>query len=249
MNALFQYVLVLADDALILAQRLSEWAYKAPFLEEDIALSNISLDLFGRAALFLEYAALVKDDDSDADDLAFKRHEREYVNHLLCEQPNGHFGDTIIRQFLFDSFYDLFLVELSKSNDKQLAAIASKSIKEVSYHLRHSSKWVIRLGDGTSESNKKIQESINKFWMYSDEFFIMNEIDKNMEKMKVGVNREALKSVWLKNIKKVFKEAKLEIPNETNMIVGGKQGLHTEHLGHLLSEMQYLQRAFPDAKW
>ena len=249
MNALFKYVLVLADDALILAQRLSEWAYKAPFLEEDIALSNISLDLFGRAALFLEYAALVKDDDSDADDLAFKRHEREYVNHLLCEQPNGHFGDTIIRQFLFDSFYDLFLVELSKSNDKQLAAIASKSIKEVSYHLRHSSKWVIRLGDGTSESNKKIQESINKFWMYSDEFFIMNEIDKNMEKMKVGVNREALKSVWLKNIKKVFKETKLEIPNETNKIVGGKQGIHTEHLGHLLSEMQYLQRAYPDAKW
>ena len=249
MNTLFKYVLVLADDALILAQRLSEWAYKAPFLEEDIALSNISLDLFGRAALFLEYAALIKDDDSDADDLAFKRHEREYVNHLLCEQPNGHFGDTIIRQFLFDSFYDLFLEKLAKSNDKQLAAIASKSIKEVSYHLRHSSKWVIRLGDGTSESNKKIQESINKFWMYSDDFFIMNEIDEKMEKMKVGVNRNDLKSVWLKNIKKVFKEAKVEIPNETNMIVGGKQGLHTEHLGHLLSEMQYLQRAFPDAKW
>ena len=249
MNTLFQYVLVLADDALILAQRLSEWAYKAPFLEEDIALSNISLDLFGRAALFLEYAALVKDDDSDADDLAFKRHEREYVNHLLCEQPNGHFGDTIIRQFLFDSFYDLFLVELSKSNDKQLAAIASKSIKEVSYHLRHSSKWVIRLGDGTSESNKKIQESINRLWMYSGEFFMMDEVDREMEKERIGVNREALKSIWLKNIKKVFNEAKVEIPAEVNMISGGKQGLHTEHLGHLLSEMQYLQRSFPDAKW
>ena len=249
MNFLFQYVLVLADDALILAQRLSEWAYKAPFLEEDIALSNISLDLFGRATLFLEYAASIKNDDLEADDLAFKRHEREYVNHLLCEQPNGHFGDTILRQFLFDSFYCLFLNELSKSSDKQLAAIASKSVKEVTYHLRHSSKWVIRLGDGTSESNKKIQESIDKFWMYSEEFFMMDEVDKEMKKKKIGVNREALKSIWLRNIKKVFKEAKVEIPIEINMLSGGKQGLHTEHLGHLLSEMQYLQRSFPDAKW
>ena len=249
MNFLFQYVLVLADDSLILAQRLSEWAYKAPFLEEDIALSNISLDLFGRATLFFEYAASIKNDDTDADDLAFKRHEREYVNHLLCEQPNGHFGDTIIRQFLFDSFYCLFLKELSKSSDKQLVAIASKSIKEVTYHLRHSSKWVIRLGDGTSESNKKIQESINRLWMYSGEFFMMDEVDREMEKERIGVNREALKSIWLKNIKKVFNEAKVEIPAEINMISGGKQGLHTEHLGHLLSEMQYLQRSFPDAKW
>ena len=249
MNFLFNYVLMLADDALIIAQRLSEWAYRAPFLEEDIALSNISLDLFGRATLFFNYAASIKGSDSDADDLAFKRHEREYVNLLLCEQPNGHFGDTIIRQFLFDSFYYLFFSKLLKSSDEQLAAIASKSIKEVTYHLRHSSKWVIRLGDGTSESNKKIQESINHFWMYSDEFFIMNEVDEKMQEMKVGVNREALKSIWLGNIKKVFKEAKVEIPIETNMLSGGKQGLHTEHLGHLLSEMQYLQRAFPDAKW
>ena len=249
MNLLFKYVLVLADDSLILAQRLSEWAYKAPFLEEDIALSNISLDLFGRATLFLEYAALIKNDGSEADDLAFKRHEREYVNHLLCEQPNGHFGDTIMRQFLFDSFYILFLTELTKSSDEQLVAIASKSVKEVEYHLRHSSKWVIRLGDGTNESNMKIQASINRLWMYTEEFFMMDKVDEQMKKEKIGVDRKNLKLIWLKNIKNIFRQAKLDIPTETNMISGGKKGLHTEHLGHLLSDMQYLQRAFPDAKW
>jgi len=249
MDYLFKYVLVLADDALILAQRLSEWAFRAPFLEEDIALSNISLDLFGRATLFLKYAASIKSDTLEADDLAFKRHEREYVNHLLCEQPNGHFGDTIVRQYLFDSFYSLFLYELSLSKDKQLADIASKSIKEVAYHLRHSSKWIIRLGDGTDESNKKIQKSIDNFWMYTDEFFMMDKIDEIMYKKHIGVNRIALKSIWLKQINNVFSEAKVKIPSETHMLSGGKKGLHTEHLGHLLAEMQYLQRAFPGAKW
>jgi len=249
MDPLLHYVLILADDALIIAQRLSEWAYKAPFLEEDIALSNISLDMFGRANMLLEYAAKIKGEKTDADELAFKRHEREYYNHLLCEQPNVHFGDTIARQFLFDSFYILFLDKLSKSSDKQLAAIASKSMKEVTYHFRHSSQWVIRLGDGTDESHEKIKNSINKLWIFTNEFFMMSNIDKKMQKNKIGVNRETLKPAWEKNVKKILMEAKLEIPTNGSTISGGKEGIHTEHLGHLLSEMQFLQRALPDAKW
>ena len=161
-NSLFQFVLTLADDALIIGHRLSEWAYRAPFLEEDIALSNISLDMFGRANMLLEYAANIKNEKVTSDELAFKRNEREYYNHLLCEQPNGHFGETIIRQFLFDSFYSLFLEELVKSSDKELSAIANKSIKEVTYHFRHSSQWVIRLGDGTEESHNKMSMALNK---------------------------------------------------------------------------------------
>ena len=249
MIPLLHYILILADDALIIAQRLSEWAYKAPFLEEDIALSNISLDTFGRANMLLEYAAEIKGGNKDADELAFKRSEREYYNHLLCEQPNGHFGDTIARQFLFDSFYMLFLDKLSKSLDKQLAAIASKSIKEVTYHLRHSSRWIVRLGDGTDESHEKIKNSINKLWMFTNEFFMMSDIDREMHKQKIGVNREALRLPWEKNVNRVLTEAKLEMPTSMNMLSGGKEGVHTEHLGHLLSEMQYLQRALPDARW
>ena len=171
---LFNYVLSLGDDALIIAQRLSEWAYKAPFLEEDIALSNISLDLFGRANMLLDYAAKIKGNNTIADDLAFRRNEREYHNHLLCEQPNGHFGETITRQFLFDSFYSLFLEQLAKSTDKQLSAIANKSIKEVTYHLRHSSQWVIRLGAGTEESHNKMNRSLNKLWQFTDEFRLVS---------------------------------------------------------------------------
>ena len=150
---LFKYVLALGDDALILGQRLSEWAYKAPFLEEDIALSNISLDMFGRANLFLEYTTSLNGGDTTADDLAFKRNEREFTNHLLYEQPNGNFADTMVRQFFLDAFNKLFLEKLIDSKDNQLSAISQKSIKETNYHLRHSSKWIIRLGDGTPESH------------------------------------------------------------------------------------------------
>ena len=247
--SLYKYVLALGDDALILGQRLSQWAYKGPFLEEDIALSNISLDMFGRANLFLEYTATLKGNDVTADNLAFKRNEREFSNHILCEQPNGNFADTMVRQFFLDAFYKLFLQKLTKSKDEQLSAIAQKSIKETTYHLRHSSKWIIRLGDGTVESHAKVQSAIDNLWMFTNELFEMNEIDNEMLEQKIGVDCSKLKIEWDKIINEVLSEATLNRPEDANMPTGGRQGIHTEHLGHLLSDMQYLQRAYPDATW
>ena len=245
----FQYVLSIGDDALITAQRLSEWAYHAPFLEEDIALSNISLDMFGRANLFLDYAASLKGNGTTADDLAFKRNEREFTNKLLCEQPNGNFANTMVRQFFLDAFNKLFLLKLIDSNDDQLSAISQKAIKETNYHLRHSSKWIIRLGDGTPESHAKVQLAIDNLWMFTEELFEMNENDIQMEQQKVGVDCTALKPQWDIIINDVFLESRVNKPEDSHMTTGGRQGLHTEHLGHLLSDMQYLQRAYPDATW
>ena len=247
--SLYKYVLALGDDALILGQRLSQWAYKGPFLEEDIALSNISLDMFGRANLLLEYAATLKGNGITSDELAFKRNEREFSNHIICEQPNGNFADTIVRQFFLDAFYKLFLQKLTNSKDEQLSAIAQKSIKETTYHLRHSSKWIIRLGDGTVESHAKVQSAIDNLWMFTNELFEMNEIDNEMLEQKIGVDCSKLKIEWDKIINEILSEATLNRPEDANMPTGGRQGIHTEHLGHLLSDMQYLQRAYPDATW
>jgi len=247
--SLYKYVLALGDDALILGQRLSQWAYKGPFLEEDIALSNISLDMFGRANLLLEYAATLKGNGTTSDELAFKRNEREFSNHIICEQPNGNFADTMVRQFFLDAFYKLYLQKLTKSKDEQLSAIAQKSIKETTYHLRHSSKWIIRLGDGTVESHAKVQSAIDNLWMFTNELFEMNEIDNEMLEQKIGVDCSKLKIEWDKIINEVLSEATLNRPEDANMPTGGRQGIHTEHLGHLLSDMQYLQRAYPDATW
>tara|TARA_B100001750_G_C15507782_1_gene601569 strand:- start:1321 stop:2076 length:756 start_codon:yes stop_codon:yes gene_type:complete len=246
---LFKYVLALGDDALILGQRLSEWAYKAPFLEEDIALSNISLDMFGRANLYLEYATSLNGGDTTADDLAFKRNEREFTNHLLCEQPNGNFADTMVRQFFLDVFNKLFLEKLIESNNSQLSAIAQKSIKETNYHFRHSSKWIIRLGFGTPESHTKAQSAINNLWLFTEELFEMNKNDIQIADQNIGVDCRELKSEWNNTVNNIFAEATLNRPEDGNMITGGRQGIHTEHLGHMLSDMQYLQRAYPDAKW
>ena len=248
-DLLYQFVLGLGDDALILGQRLSQWAYKGPFLEEDIALSNISLDMFGRANLLLEYAATLKGNGTTSDELAFKRNEREFSNHIICEQPNGNFADTMVRQFFLDAFYKLFLQKLTNSKDEQLSAIAQKSIKETTYHLRHSSKWIIRLGDGTVDSHAKVQSAIDNLWMFTNELFEMNEIDNEMLEQKIGVDCSKLKIEWDKIINEVLSEATLNRPEDANMPTGGRQGIHTEHLGHLLSDMQYLQRAYPDATW
>jgi len=247
--SLYKYVLALGDDALILGQRLSQWAYKGPFLEEDIALSNISLDMFGRANLLLEYAATLKGNNATSDELAFKRNEREFSNYILCEQPNGNFADTMVRQYFLDVFYKLFLQKLTKSKDEQLSAIAQKSIKETTYHLRHSSKWIIRFGDGTAESHEKVQSAIDNLWMFTNELFEMNEIDNEMLEQKIGVDCSKLKIEWDKIINEVLSEATLNRPEDANMPTGGREGIHTEHLGHLLSDMQYLQRAYPDATW
>ena len=248
-DLLYKYVLALGDGALILGQRLSQWAYKGPFLEEDIALSNISLDMFGRANLLLEYAATLKGNGVTADNLAFKRNERQFTNHILFERPNGNFADTMVRQFFLDTFYKLFLQKLTESKDEQLSAIAQKSIKETTYHFRHSSKWIIRLGDGTAESHAKVQSAIDSLWMFTNELFEMNDVDNEMVRQKIGVNCLSIKSEWDRIIDEVLAEATLKRPEDIHIITGGSEGIHTEHLGHLLSDMQYLQRAYPDAKW
>ena len=248
MNSLFQYTLRIADSSLILGQRMSEWCSKGPTLEEDIAMSNIGLDLFGQANGFYEYAAQL-DGSRSADELAFQRNEREFFNHQLTEQENGNFGTTTVRNFLHDAYNFLFYTQLSESKDETLAAIAAKSLKEVKYHLRHSSNWLIRLGDGTKESNLKAQDALDYLWQYTGELFEMDEIDNEMLDQGIGVDNSKLKKVWDEIIDSTLKKAKLNRPEDGYMASGSKKGIHTEHLGFLLAEMQFLPRAYPDAKW
>ena len=248
MQDIEKYVLRLADNALILSHRLSEWCSKGPTLEEDIAISNISLDLLGRANSLLEYSAKINGKKS-ADDYAFKRSEREFYNFQICELENGHFGDTIIRQFLFDCHAYLFFNKLSESKDETLSAIALKSIKEINYHLRHSRNWVVRLGDGTKLSKEKIQLSLNNIWKYTGELFEMDELDNKMLKNQIGVDNKELKKQWDIIVNETLEKAKLIRPEDGFMMTGSKNGIHTELLGKILSEMQYIPRAYPDAKW
>lgn len=248
MSNLFTYTLRIADSSLILGQRMSEWCSNGPTLEEDIAMSNISLDMFGQANGFYQYAAQL-DGTKSADELAFIRNEREFFNHQLVEQENGDFGTTMVRNFLHDVFNFLFYTELSKSKDETLSALASKSLKEVKYHLRHSSNWLIRLGDGTGESNTKVQDALEELWMYTGELFEMDNLDAELLNSGIAVDNSALKSEWDRMVNKTLVKAKLTRPEDAYMATGGKKGLHTEYLGFILSEMQFLQRAYPDAKW
>ena len=248
MTSLFQYTIRIADSSLILGQRMSEWCSKGPTLEEDIALSNIALDLFGQANGFYEYASLL-DGSKSADELAFKRNEREFYNHQLSEQENGNFGTTIVRNFFHDAFYFLFYTSLAMSKDEKLAALSAKSLKEVKYHLRHSSNWLIRLGDGTKESNFKVQEALDFLWQYTGELFEMDEIDNEMLNLKIGVDNAQLRIKWDEIINTTLEKAKLIRPKDGYMATGSRKGIHTEHLGFILAEMQFLPRAYPDAKW
>ncbi|MCT8338709.1 phenylacetate-CoA oxygenase subunit PaaC [Flavobacteriaceae bacterium TK19130] len=246
---LYHYILTIADTNLILGQRLGELCGHGPSLETDIALTNISLDLIGQTRSYFQYAASLFDEEKTEDDIAFLRKEREYRNVLLVEQPNTHFGYVMARQFLFDVFHLMFLRELENSKDETLAAIAKKGIKEASYHRRFSSDWIKRLGDGTEESHTKIQEAVNNLWRYTNELFQMTEADVAMVKEGVGVNLEALKEPYYETVSEVLKEATLEVPERKYFQKGGKEGIHTEHMGYLLSDLQYMQRAFPDMKW
>tara|TARA_B100000902_G_scaffold201890_1_gene192401 strand:+ start:10325 stop:11071 length:747 start_codon:yes stop_codon:yes gene_type:complete len=248
MTNLLLYTLRIADSSLILGQRMSEWCSKGPTLEEDIALSNISLDMFGQANGFYEYAAKL-DGKKSADYFAFHRNEREFFNHQIVELENGHFGNTIVRNFLHDTFNFLFYTKLSESKDEILAALAAKSLKEVKYHLRHSSNWLIRLGDGTEESNHKVQVSLEEIWQYTAELFEMDEVDNELFRSGIGVDNKALKAQWDEIVNNTLNKAKLKRPTDTYMATGGKKGMHTEHLGFLLAEMQFMQRSYPDAKW
>jgi ring-1,2-phenylacetyl-CoA epoxidase subunit PaaC len=246
---LYTYTLRIADDSLILGQRLSEWCGHGPILEEDIALTNIALDLIGQATTLFEYAASVQNEGKTADDLAFLRYEHDYKNALLVEQPNGDFGQTMVRQWLFDTFRVLFYDALQHSSDTQLAAIAEKSLKETKYHCKHSSEWIIRLGDGTDESHTRTQAALDQLWRYSEELFFMDETDQAMIEANVGVDLAALRPLWLERIQEVVREATLTIPTNNWKQQGGRLGKHTEHLGFLLADLQYMQRAYPGMEW
>lgn len=248
-DSLYQYILSIADNNLILGQRLGELCGHGPSLETDIACTNLSLDLLGQVRSYYQYAAKIAGDGRKEDDIAMLRSEREYLNVLLVEQPNEDFGYVMVRQFFFDAFHYLLLSELQFSKDVQLAAIAKKAIKEVSYHLRFSSDWIRRLGDGTEKSHERVQKAVNELWIFTDELFHQTEADKEMIKMGIGVDTLALKKTYFNNISEVLKEATLSVPKESYFRSGGKQGIHSEHMGYLLAELQYMQRAYPNMTW
>ena len=248
-EALFNYLLRLGDNAAILGHKLSEWCGHGPELEEDIAVINTALDLLGHARSLYTYAGEVEGKGRTEDDLAFLRIEREYRNALICELPNGHYGDTIARQFLFDQFNYLLFSELVNSKDETVAAIAAKAIKEIRYHLRRSIEWTLRLGDGTEESHKKIQESFNDLWSYTGDLFVEDESDAVIVAAGIGPDLKTILPIWRENVKTVLAEATLEMPEDGWMHSGSKSGRHTEHMGHILSELQYMQRAYPGCEW
>lgn len=248
-TALCNYVLHLADSNLILAQRLCEWCGHGPILEQDIALSNIGLDLLGETRSLYQYAAMLQHENKTEDDLAFLRGEREFRNLLLCELPKGDFGFTVVRQFLFETYQLLLLEALKKSSDAHLAAIAEKSLMEAQYHYKWSAEWVIRLGDGTEESKRRVQESLEEIWTYTGEMFIATAWEQELIDSGAIPDFTKMKDAWHNKVAEVLQEATLSMPADTYMQRGGKDGLHTEHLGFLLAEMQYMQRQYPGLEW
>jgi ring-1,2-phenylacetyl-CoA epoxidase subunit PaaC len=248
-QGLFEYCLWLGDNNLILGHRLSEWCGHGPILEEDIALINIALDLIGQSRTILTYAGELENKGRSEDDLAYLRDCREFKNAILLEQPNGDFAKTIVRQFFFDAFHYHLYTKLVKSKDEKLASIAEKSLKEITYHVRHSSEWVKRLGDGTTESHQRMQDAVDALWMYTDDLFIAADSEEMLVKEGFVPELSVIKAPWIKQVSDVIKEAKLILPENTFMQKGSKMGKHTEHLGYLLAEMQFLQRAYPGASW
>ena len=248
-QTLVNYAIALGDDSLTLGHRLSEWSSNAPFLEEDLALSNVALDFIGRAMMFYTYAGEAEDAGRSEDDIAYLRDCREYRNLLICELPIGDFADTMARQFVIDVYEVDFYTALMKSTDATLAAIAAKAIKESRYHLRRSEEWVKRLGDGTEESHQRMQRAIGDVWGYTHELFEVDEKEQGLIDAGVAVDRPALKATWERIVQEVLNEATLEAPDDQWSIRGGRDGMHTEHLGYLLAELQFMQRAYPDLEW
>lgn len=272
MSAHLTYTLQLADNALILGHRISEWCGHGPILEQDIAITNISLDHIGQARSLYQHAAglfnqlsveekeaytsseqikeLVKQGkELTEDDLPYFRDVWDYRNVLLVEQPNGNWADTIARSFFYDVFYYLYYELLQKSTDTQLASIAEKSLKEVAYHRRWSSEWVIRLGDGTEESHEKMQDAVNNIWAYTGELFNMSEAETTMLSEGISIDTAELKTNWTEYVRQILEEATLTIPEDEFMHKGGKQTRHSEYLGFILTELQYVQRAYPGMEW
>jgi ring-1,2-phenylacetyl-CoA epoxidase subunit PaaC len=248
-QALFRYVLRLADLSLVLGQRLGEWVGHAPALEEDLGLANVALDLVGQARLLLTYAGEVEGRGRGEDEIAFLREHGEYLNAILVEQPNGDFGHTIVRQVLIDAFQLELYERMTASTDERLAAIAAKSAKEVRYHLRYSRGWLVRLGDGTEESHARVQTSLDTLWPYTVELFAEDELDGMMADHGVAPRLSDVHAAWLGRIDEMLAEATLNRPKDRPHSWHGKRGQHSEHLGYILAEMQYLQRTFPGARW
>jgi len=247
---LTDYALRKADDTLVLGQRLSQWCGHGPVLEQDIALTNVALDLIGQARGYYQMAAAWRADGSTEDDLAFRRDVPQFANHLLVELPNGHWGDTLVRQFFFDTYNFYLLERLSQSPVTALSELAQKAYKEVSYHAQFSAEWVIRLGDGTDESRAKVLESIAHLWPYTGELFEDTDLDRRLAQEGAVPLPSSLRALWLQKVEEVFALATLDLPDPAAyMQKGGLHGRHTEHLGFLLAEMQFLPRAYPDAKW
>jgi ring-1,2-phenylacetyl-CoA epoxidase subunit PaaC len=246
---LVRYTLGLADDALVLAQRLGEWVSRAPELEEDIALANIGLDLLGQARALLSYAGAVEGRGRDEDDLAYLREEREFRNCLLVEQPNGDFAETIVRQLLFAAYQLGLYRTLTGSTDPTLAAVAAKAVKEVAYHLDHAAGWTVRLGDGTDESHARMQRALRRLWPYASELFEVDEVPGRLVAAGVAADPAELRAEWDRTIGAVLGPATLTRPELPPHPGGGRRGLHSEHLGYLLAELQYLHRVHPGASW
>lgn len=250
MASTHEWVLRLGDDALVLAQRLSEWCGHGPALEEDIALSNIALDLLGQARALLTVAGALEGKGRDEDALAYHRTDREFTNALLVELPNGDFGFTIMRQCLFDQFAQLRYAALAQQHvNADVAAIAAKALKEVRYHAAHSAQWVIRLGDGTAESHRRIQSSLDVLWPYVDELFEDDAVSLECAVQGILPELSSLKPTWIANVNAIFEQATLVAPENAGAQRGGRAGRHTEHLSYLLAEMQVLQRTYPGAQW
>ncbi|MCZ8186263.1 MAG: phenylacetate-CoA oxygenase subunit PaaC [Beijerinckiaceae bacterium] len=246
---LFTYTLRLADNALVLGHRLSEWCGHGPMLEEDLALANMALDLIGQARNLYSHAGAIEGQGRSEDDLAYLRDCPDWRNILLVERPRGDFAFTILRQFLYAAFMHPYFERLSASKDETLAAIAAKSVKEMAYHLRHAGEWVIRLGDGTEESAARLKEALEDLWPFTGEMFEVDGVERALIDAGIAVDPAAIRPVWDATIDHVFGEALLARPRDGWMQTGGRRGEHSEHLGHLLADLQFMQRTYPGATW
>lgn len=248
--ALLDFVLRMADDRLVLGHRLSEWCGIGPILEEDLALSNIALDLLGQAQLIYTYAAEIDEQGKDEDYYAYFRTDTDFKNAQLLEQPNGDYAVTTLRQLFYDLYSLHLLTGLTQSTDERLRGLAEKSIKEDKYHLRHSYDWTLRLGDGTEESHSRMNTAIDKLWMYTDDLFETTESDAILQEQGIIPDINEIKVKWQADVNRILTEATLELPSEkVFMLKGGRRGFHTEYLGYILTEMQFLPRAYPNANW
>ncbi|PHZ86662.1 1,2-phenylacetyl-CoA epoxidase subunit PaaC [Paremcibacter congregatus] len=249
-QAISRYAAQIGDNGLIIGHRMSEWCFKAPTIEMEMALMNCALDLIGQARELYTYAGVAGGEGKKEDDFAYLRDEQDFRNNLLAEVPNGDWGDTIVRLFFMSAFNNLFYKALSQSKDTQLAAIGEKSLKEVIYHLRFSSEWLIRLGDGTEESHARAQKSIDSLWMYVGELFTMSDVEKQLLADGISVDVEALREEWEHTVNRVLRQATLHRPQDDWAMLGGKaEGRHTEHFGYIITDMQYMQRRYPGCEW